>query len=465
MGRGKRQDKNISDEEVTPTKLRDDELQGLQANVITAPLDWHPTLKLVSITPLKTHPDHSLVKWPLLRWEFVRSNSLWQNDLTGPIFVRVPPSCEINRKQAQYTISAIGKYADVTDIPNDDLSVLFADMRSRMAYYLWFPEDGWYDVITAWTIGTYFFPAFQRFPALVLQGMRETGKTTTLRVLSHLVWNPTGILCSLSPAAMFREAQDSRKTFLIDKSRIVPENETDLLDLYEAGTEKDGEVKRVAEDKLTIQTFNVYSPKAIAVREDPPFLVKAVRITMQKAPSIDYGIRIHELENDKEIERFQELLLLYQWNAGNDIYREYLNQKPDGKFYGRPFDYAAPLLAIVSFFAPEIYDPFRSFLAEKMMHQEATDTMTIVEDDILEILLDFEGDQLEYRHMDLYQKVKEREDWLKNHLIIRHALNNLGIIIRSYKTSKGLIYVIDLKKARAIAAQRGIQRNGEKEGE
>jgi len=222
---------------------------------------------------------------------------------------------------------------------------------------------------------------------------------------------------------------------------------------------------QVAEDKLTVQTFNVYSPKAIAVREDPPFLVKAIRIMMQKAPSIDYSIRLHELENDKEIDRLLELMLLYQWNAGNDIYREYQNQKPDGKFYGRPFDYGAPLLAIVSFFAPERYDDFRSFLAEKMMHQDATDRITIVEEDILEILLDFEGDQIEFTHRNLFEKVKEREDWLKNHLIIRTALNNLGIIIRSYKTSKGLIYVLDLNKARAIAAQRGISRNQDKEAE
>jgi len=159
VGREKNQNKNVSDED-SPTLALDKTLQLLQDNTITAPLDWHPVLKLVSITPLQGSPSHALMKWPLLRWEVVKSNSQWQNDLTGLIFVKVPPSCEINKKQAQYTISAIRKYMDVTDIPNDDLSLLFADVASRMAHYLWLPEEGWYDVISAWIIGTYFFPVF-----------------------------------------------------------------------------------------------------------------------------------------------------------------------------------------------------------------------------------------------------------------------------------------------------------------
>jgi len=57
----------------------------------------------------------------------------------------------------------------------------------------WYHSDPrYYTLVTCWIIGTYFHPIFSFYPALNVQGQRETGKSTLLDILSKTCWNPTG---------------------------------------------------------------------------------------------------------------------------------------------------------------------------------------------------------------------------------------------------------------------------------
>ena len=47
-----------------------------------------------------------------------------------------------------------------------DPAALYRRIRGQWTRYIEFPDDAYYDLVTLWTIGTYFFPLFNAYPYL-----------------------------------------------------------------------------------------------------------------------------------------------------------------------------------------------------------------------------------------------------------------------------------------------------------
>jgi Zn ribbon nucleic-acid-binding protein len=151
---------------------------------------------------------------------------------------------------------------------NVDPAELYAKIKAQWSRYIEFPEDAYYDLVTLWTIGTYFFPLFNAYPYLYFGGIKRTGKTKALTLLKLLSLNAI-FSTNISTSSLFRLIQSGRCTLLMDESESLSnaERKQDLRSLILAGYKRAATVWRTeknAAEKLVPESFEVYSPKALA---------------------------------------------------------------------------------------------------------------------------------------------------------------------------------------------------------
>jgi Zn ribbon nucleic-acid-binding protein len=151
---------------------------------------------------------------------------------------------------------------------NVDPAGLYAKIRGQWTKYIEFPEDAYYDLVTLWTIGTYFFPLFNAYPYLYFGGIKRTGKTKALTLLKLLSLNAV-FSTNISTSSLFRLIQSGRCTLLMDESESLSnaERKQDLRSLILAGYKRAATVWRTEKDaaeRLVPESFEVYSPKALA---------------------------------------------------------------------------------------------------------------------------------------------------------------------------------------------------------
>jgi DNA primase len=205
-------------------------------------------------------------------------------------------------------------------------------------------------ILTLWTIGTYFYTLFPAYPYLALNGPKNSGKSTVLRVLQPLAFNmistsdPTG-------ASMFRLINNNGCTVGIDEAERY-HNPKDagmqqIRQLLNSGYKAGMPALRLVGDDLKPQAFDVYSPKimaAISGLEDvlaSRCIAIPMRRTDKKMPSIppDFngtGIR-HQLYT---------LALTH-----HQTIRQHYYERPDlHTLQNRSGELWQPLVALAAFF-------------------------------------------------------------------------------------------------------------------
>jgi len=279
-----------------------------------------------------------------------------------------------------------------------------------------------------------------------------------LELLRRLCWNPTGREVALREADLFRTVQDSRVTYIADVTRLDPRSKTysDVIDVYETGTEKGGRVRRVNNETGEPIEYQTYGPKAIATRYELPFTAKCIRIITEKAPDKEYSKRRHRLDFDPEWPELVNLLLRAAIKYWPKVVEAYSQVEQTEKLTGRPFNYWAPLLAICKVFAPQRYDDFVKLAEETAELQEKGDRLSEVEDAILALLLEYQGETATVLLKELTEKVQNIVPWVKDWHIVKSALDNLGIIRRRYESRQGVSYQIALDRAKKKAEAKGI---------
>ena len=322
----------------------------------------------------------------------------------------------------------------------------------------WYHSDPrYYTLVTCWIIGTYFHPIFSFYPALNVQGQRETGKSTLLDILSKTCWNPTGRETAIRGADIFRTVEGTKGTYIIDITKFNLNNDDtkDVVDLIEVGTEKGGVVRRINKDTLKPQEFEVYSPKAIATRYELPFTVKCIRILTERAPK-EYSQKRAQLPFDPQFKEIINLLVRATVKYWREIVQAYKSMQQTDKLTGRAFNYWAPILAVCKVFNPEGYNELLGLAEEYATSQKASDKLSEVEAALLAVLTEYSQPTTTILLKTLTEKVQNIVPWVQSWHIVKSALQNLRITLRTYETSQGVTYQIDLQKAREKAKQKGI---------
>jgi len=348
------------------------------------------------------------------------------------------------RKNKLYSVEELRK-----KVSSDILGAL------RLFYYHEDPRV--YPLIACWAIGTYLYVIFDHFPILVLQGERESGKTTLLELLKHIVRCPIGRSLALREAPLFRTAESLRPTFLFDVQKIS--ERPDLLDLCEACTEPGGYVSRCTGEKQEPKFYHCYTPVALAVREEVPFLPKAIQIITTKPPphlQRTYTERRLYITKSPGLSELRQNLILCTLEYCEEVKAAYSSVEQTNKLYGRSFDYWRPLLAICKVFLPEKFAELLSFAEEYALKNSPSDFMVEVENEVLRHVLTLTdetpcGDYLKNITDAVSLKFPGfRVSWQK----VKSALINLGIVRRFYNKPEGVFVYLDKAKIEDKAKQR-----------
>jgi hypothetical protein len=143
---------------------------------------------------------------------------------------------------------------------------LYQKIRDNLKKYIELEEEADYTILTAWTIGTYFFPTFSAYPYIHIKAPKGSGKSQCLNLLNQTAFNAVKARASL-PA--LRDTVDAlRGTYLMDQADALHRNNMEdfldvLTDSYKRGG---GSIRKMIANKnaWNLEEFEAYGPKAFA---------------------------------------------------------------------------------------------------------------------------------------------------------------------------------------------------------
>jgi DNA primase len=227
---------------------------------------------------------------------------------------------------------------------------VFTVIHDLFKTYVDFRSDIESRLLTLWAIGTYFYTMFPAYPYLALNGPKNSGKSTVMRVLQPLAFNmittsdPTG-------SSMFRLIHQTSCTVGIDEAERY-HNPKDpgmqqIRQLLNSGYKQGMPAIRVTGDDLKPQAFDVYSPKILAAimgLEDilaSRCIAIPMRRTTRKMPSFPPDFDGAPLRHQLYV------LALTHFQV---VYRNYFERSELHKLHNRSGELWSPLVALAAFF-------------------------------------------------------------------------------------------------------------------
>ncbi|MFA4880797.1 MAG: hypothetical protein WC650_04220 [Candidatus Doudnabacteria bacterium] len=209
---------------------------------------------------------------------------------------------------------------------------LFTEIIRLTNRYVELEKEIDYYLLSAWILGTYFYPIFYAYPFLHIKAPKRSGKSQCLNMLSQLCFNATKARPSL--AALSDTVDALRGTYLIDQADALErKGNEELLDILADSYKKSGGKRRVINfDKKKgreILEFETYSPKALAsIRELPEDLRDRCLVVPLIRSQKNFPDPDDNNENWREIRGriYKVLILNYDWissiyNTKKTIYR------------------------------------------------------------------------------------------------------------------------------------------------
>ena len=460
--KSKTKERRELEENLSPQKFIEEEL-ARQSDIVLHPLmDYNPEVGLsLGISPLSDHKSLIfLAEKPFL----TSSDALQiQETFSKPIHVRKLKWVKLHKSDSYILLNVAGEHFKKGEIQFPAKSEVFSEVLGKLSYYWWHGDSRYYTFVVCWIIGTYFHRLFAFFPALNVQGQRQTGKTTLLDIIAQSAWNPTGRETAVREADLFRTVEGTRGTYILDVTALPKgKDRQDVIDVMETGTEIGGCVRRIHPKTGKPMEFETYGPKAIATRYELPFVAKCIRIITEQAPDPEYAKRRALIPFDKDWLHVKELLVKAAIKYWREVKEAYDGIEQTDKLCGRAFNYWAPLLAVCKVFAPERFGELLSLAEEDAERAEKGDKLSEVEDAVLAVLSALKTEKEEQKTLtillkELTERVQRLVSWVQDWHIVVSALQNLGVVQRKYQTSRGVQYQINLEKAKAIAENRGIR--------
>jgi len=219
--------------------------------------------------------------------------------------------------------------------------------------FVFFKGPCLYILVAAWIVATYMYKDFDYTGYLLLHSPEpESGKTTVLEILNHLVANSGGLEISPTEANLFRTADGY--TQLFDEVDAWSNREL-LRSVLNAGFKKGGVVTRSEKGEkgnFIPKKFSVYAPRALAgigmnilhrTTLDRTFAIAMVR---QKSSEKRERLRLRDVGEEVAMLRKS----IAEWVEKNRIAINARYRKPFEyfeKFRDRTIDIAEPAASIV----------------------------------------------------------------------------------------------------------------------
>lgn len=172
---------------------------------------------------------------------------------------------KLSQKWSAESVNTLMKEDGVPLIPVNGFE-LYKEIQNALKKYIELEKQEDYTILTAWIMGTYFFPIFSAYPYIHVKAPKGSGKSQCLSFLNQTAFNAVKARASL-PA--LRDTVDSlRGTYLMDQADALHRNNMeDFLDvLTDSYKRAGGSVRKMIATKngWVLEEFEAYGPKGFA---------------------------------------------------------------------------------------------------------------------------------------------------------------------------------------------------------
>ena len=357
-----------------------------------------------------------------------------------------------------------------------DIKLVFEKVKNLIKKHIELPEEGFYDFIALWIIGTYFYPLFEAYPYLFINAQKRSGKTKLLTLISLLASN--GVLTgSITEASTFRPTERYRNTLCIDEIEQISSREyANLRDLLKFGYKKGLVIRRQGEKRKDITfEYDVYCPKALAniqgfeeILEDRGFVIIMERSTNSKI------INTIVSREDPEIKETRNMLynllmsdIVYRMSSVTSVTSVTNSDSSDSSdsdtdiIEGRWKELSLPILTLAKVTDNQLFTSMIGFISQQLKRKEIIDLVESRDMIFLTSLITFITHRKEEEFYPISEirnhliKIEGEEKWITNEWIGR-ALRRLNLRIEQRRTAKAREVKLNFKNIEEKATKYGL---------
>lgn len=288
---------------------------------------------------------------------------------------------------------------------------LYSKIKDNLKKYIELEQESDYSILTAWIIGTYFFPIFSAYPYIHIKAPKGSGKSQCLNFLNQTAFNAVKARASL-PA--LRDTVDSlRGSYLMDQADALCRNNMEdfldiLTDSYKRGG---GDIRKMIANKnnWNLEEFQAYSPKAFAsIRELPEDLRDRCIVVPLIRSNKNYPQINEEEKVWREIRGDLYILLINQYKFFDLTYKlKTADYKQTNEIFGRKLELWIPIETVLrSVFVEEdeLASSKKRFLSR---YEFASYQTSEIEVAVIETIISEMGDKTEIilRPKEIAQKI------------------------------------------------------------
>jgi hypothetical protein len=247
----------------------------------------------------------------------------------------------------RWRYSDIRRYLDGETIQPSEV---FNAVHDLFRQYVDFRSDIESRILALWTIGTYFYTLFPAYPYLALNGPKNSGKSTVLRVLQPLAFNMITTSDPTGPS-MFRLIHNTSCTVGIDEAERY-HNPRDpgmqqIRQLLNSGYKQGMPAIRVTGEDMRPQPFDVYSPKILAaiMGLEDVLASRCIAIPMRRTDR-----RMPLIPPDFDGSELRHLLYSLALTYHERVYHNFFERPELHRLLNRSGELWQPLIALVAFF-------------------------------------------------------------------------------------------------------------------
>ncbi|MBE2266672.1 MAG: hypothetical protein IAE80_00470, partial [Anaerolinea sp.] len=227
---------------------------------------------------------------------------------------------------------------------------VFKTVHDLFTQYVDFRSEVESAILTLWAIGTYFYTMFPAYPYMALNGPKNSGKSTVMRVMQPLAFNMVSTSDPTGPS-MFRLIHYTSCTVGIDEAERY-HNPKDpgmqqIRQLLNSGYKQGMPAIRLIGEDMKPQAFDVYSPKilaAIAGLEDI-LASRCIAIPMRRTDK-----KMPSFPPDFDGASIRHQLYTLALTAFPYIYTNYFERPALHTLHNRSSELWSPLVALAAFF-------------------------------------------------------------------------------------------------------------------
>jgi hypothetical protein len=341
------------------------------------------------------------------------------------------------------------------------LEDLFKLLKTQLLKYIDFKDKRCYDLVALYNIGTYFFPLFDAYAYLHINGLTDSGKTQLLKVCENIAFNAE-LHGNISSASLFRLVEASRCTLLIDENEEManPQKGEEFRKLLLNGYKKGGKVTRsdMSSRSYDPTSFEVYSPKIIASIAVPDNVLgsRCIEIVMQPTSNKELAGKV--VKDGPEWQEIRDLLYAFLFRKWRKVRESFETLENQGDLSNRDWELWRPILAIARVVSGETYDGMLALGHEKA-EQRKVDHYFTEEYTLAEVLNEIVVTDDYYWLGYIKENIEAKREYKVPSWLTERGISNLLKKFGFQKTkrdNKGVKYYLTVTAVKDIARRFGI---------